>query len=247
MSALSGSKSDLVVQLYERGMIRTWYRDKPDGWVLVSGLWSPLYIQLRGLCSYPDLLREVGEQLGDIIRTQIPTASRLVGVAMAGIPIAVSTSLAIGMPSAMTRKLEGVRKAEDFKYGEHSNIEGELADGDEIVIIDDLVTRFDSKKVALLQIEAEVRQRGLKDVRCNTVAVLFDREQGAQQAAAEAGIRLLSAIPFLSEGLPRLKSIMAKDEFDTIVDYLRSPQAYQSDEVRALMHARAEESFSHRR
>lgn len=229
------NETDLIVQLYKHGMIRTWYRDKPAGWVLVSGLWSPIYIQLRGLCSYPDLLKEVGRQLGGMIRAQIPTATRLVGVAMAGIPIAVSTSFAIDMPCSMTRKLEGVRTAEDFKYGEHNNIEGELSNGDEIVLIDDLVTRFDSKKVALLQIEAEAQQRGLRNVGCKAVAVLFDREQGAQRAAAEAGIRLLSVIKFLSEGLPRLESIMAKEEFAVLVEYLQTPQNFQNEEMQARL------------
>jgi orotate phosphoribosyltransferase len=239
MAKPRSEKDDLVVELYRVGMIKTWYRDKAEGWTLVSGLWSPLYIQLRNLCSYPELLREVGKQLGNMIQAQLPGATRLVGIAMAGIPIAVSTSLSIGMPCAMTRKLEGVRTAVDFTYGEHSNIEGELADGDKIVLVDDLVTRFDSKKVALLQLEAEIQQRGLRDIRCSAVAVLFDREQGAREAATKAGIQLISAIPFLSEGLTNLKPYMADAEFETITEYLQNPQAFQSKERQAALRCQA--------
>ena len=38
---------EIIGMLYDQGMIRTWYRDKPEGWTLVSGIWSPFYIQLR--------------------------------------------------------------------------------------------------------------------------------------------------------------------------------------------------------
>lgn len=226
----------LVIELYRRGMIKTWYRDQPAGWTLFSGLWSPLYIQLRPLCSYPELLRAVGEQIGKIVREKVPGASRLLGIAMAGIPLAVSTSLAIDLPCAMTRKIEGVRSPTDVaSYGEHNNVEGEIMDGDEIVLIDDLVTTMGSKKVAMVQLQAEAKRRGLTNVRGNTVVVLFDREQGAGEAAKAEGINLYSVIPFLSQGLPTLKSQMAAREYEVVCDYLANPTRYQDAEIRASL------------
>jgi uridine monophosphate synthetase len=219
---------ELAIELYRRGMIKTWYRDQPGGWTLFSGLWSPLYIQLRPLCSYPELLRGVGRQIGRIVTEKVPGATRLLGIAMAGIPLAVATSLAINMPCAMTRKIEGVRSPTDVaSYGEHNNVEGEIMEGDEIVLIDDLVTKMDSKKVAMVQLQAEAKRRGLTNVRCNTVVVLFDREQGARQAAAAEGIELYSVIPFLTRGLPTLKSQMAPQEYEVICEYLGNAQPFQ--------------------
>jgi orotate phosphoribosyltransferase len=226
----------LVIELYRRGMIKTWYRDQPNGWTLFSGLWSPLYIQLRPLCSYPDLLRKVGEQIGRIVREKAPGASRLLGLAMAGIPLAVSTSLAINLPCAMTRKIEGLRSPTDVaSYGEHNNVEGELVEGDDVVLIDDLVTTMGSKRVGMVQLQAEVKRRGLANVRCNTVVVLFDREQGAREAAQAEGINLYSVIPFLSEGLPTLKSQMAAREYEVICDYLANSSRYQETAVKAAL------------
>jgi orotate phosphoribosyltransferase len=230
----------LIAQLYHRGMIRTWYKDKPDGWVLVSGLWSPLYIQLRPLCSFPDLLRSVGYGIGRLVHNQIPGATRLIGIAMAGIPIAVATSLAISMPCAMTRKLPGVRTLGDMRdakleYGEHSDIEGAIETGDEIVLLDDLVTKFDSKLVALEQLRREVRRRHLANVNCTNVVVLFDREQGAKEAALREGINLYCLIPFLSEGLPKLKTYMAEREYEIIAQYLQNPTRFQDPNLQHVL------------
>lgn len=242
----SAADEHIVCELYRLGMIRTWYRDKPEGWTLVSGLWSPLYIQLRGLCSYPTLLGRVGRAIGDVICREVKGVTRLVGVAMAGIPIAVSASLASGLPCAMTRKLEGVRKLEDLdqlssSYGEHGVIEGELKDGDVLVLVDDLVTRFDSKLVALRQVEWEVQKRSLRDVRCADVAVLFDREQGAREAAEKNCMRLHALVRFKSEGMPELKRLMHPREYEVVDTYLSAPDKFQGTEIRAAL---AREAYS---
>jgi uridine monophosphate synthetase len=195
---------ELIRALYEQGMIKTWFRDNPQGWTLVSGLWSPLYIQLRPLSSYPELLKKVGDALGRLIKAECNAANRIIGVATAGIPIATAVSLAANIPSCFTRKLEGVRSLDDFNkfvkgYGEHSMIEGVLEDGDAVGIVDDLVTKFDSKVLAIKQLEFELTVRGLKDVTCSDVIVVLDREQGATEIARDNGMELHSLIPFMSK------------------------------------------------
>lgn len=226
----------LVKKLYAHGMIKTWFRDRPEGWTLVSGLWSPLYIQLRILSSYPDLLKKAGEALAALIKEKIPHATQLVGIAMAGIPIAVATALAGGFPCAMTRKIEGIRSVSDFEekiksYGEHSMVEGELKSGDRLVLIDDLVTKFDSKLIALKQVKHEIHRRSLDDVTCCDVLVIFDREQGAKDAAQKAGINLYSLIPFRSLGLDWLSDVMDKREIDVVREYLKDSSKFQDKEL----------------
>ena len=42
---------NLLEELYKIRSIKTWYRDKREGWILHSGLWSPIYISLREITS----------------------------------------------------------------------------------------------------------------------------------------------------------------------------------------------------
>lgn len=229
---------EIIRALYTRGMIKTWFRDNPRGWTLVSGLWSPLYIQLRPLSSYPELLKKVGYALSRLIKEECNDVNRIIGVATAGIPIATAISLEANIPSCFTRKLEAVRSLEDFnrfvkEYGEHSMIEGILEDGDTVGIVDDLVTKFDSKVLAIKQLEFELEVRGLKHVTCSDVIVLLDREQGAEEPAKEYGITLHSLIPFMTKGMAWLKDVLADQEYEVIVDYLHSTEKYQDTHVQA--------------
>jgi orotate phosphoribosyltransferase len=218
--------------LYQNRMIRTFYRDKPDGWTLISGLYSPLYIQLRPLISYPEVFVEVCGAMAKMAEHEAPEVERLIGIAMAGVPIASGMCLAGKIPGGFTRKIEGVKSVEDFRkiiseYGEHTLVEGEIGEGDTLALVDDLVTRFDSKLVAFEQIKQEIKKRGLKDVTCKKALVLIDREQGAAQAAESAGFSIVSLIPFKSMGLDLLKGILAPAEWEVIRDYLADPGSFQ--------------------
>jgi len=218
----------IVCSLYDFGMIKTWYRDKPEGWTLVSGLWSPFYIQLRNLCSYPTLLKEIGEAMSQLLSSKIPKVSRIVGIAMAGIPIAVATSLVSGIPSAFTRKYDqGGTMTSDRTYGEHAFIEGEICNNDFLVIIDDVVTKMDSKFHAISQIQQEIKKHKIKGINCSTIAVVLDREQGASEIASNKNISLHSLIRFKSQALPFLAEKMADKELQVINDYLQNPRKYQ--------------------
>ncbi|MEW6112127.1 MAG: hypothetical protein AB1664_08365 [Thermodesulfobacteriota bacterium] len=227
---------EIVIMLYENRMIRTFYRDRPEGWTLVSGLYSPLYIQLRPLASYPTVFEKVCRAMARMIRQEAGDVNRVIGIAMAGVPIAAGIGLCGGLPAGFTRKMEGVKSVEALRkaietYGEHSLLEGDLSSGDRIMLVDDLVTRFDSKLMALEQVKHEVAKRGLERIECHTVAVVLDREQGAAEAAAQANVDLLSLVPFKSVGLPLLKNVMHPAEWDVLSRYLEDAAAFQNEEA----------------
>lgn len=234
----------IIERLYKVGMIKTWYKDKPEGWTLVPGLWSPFYINLRPLSLHPELLEQVSFALGRLIREECPDVNGIIGVAMAGIPIATAISIKTRIPSGYTRKIEGVKTKEDFnrfikEYGEHSLIEGIPENGGEIAIVDDLVTKFGSKEVAIEQLDFELKLRGING-RCSEVVVLLDREQGAEKSAIEQGVELHSLIPFKSKGIKWLSGVLASREREVITAYLENPGIYQDASMQAELQQEAE-------
>ncbi len=227
------SPREITIELYRRRLILTWLRDKPEGWRLVSGLWSPFYLQLRNLPSHPDLMQSIGRLVAASVAQEVPDVTRLVGVAMAGIPIATAASIAGKVPCAFTRKVEGARDVSTLsshleEYGDHSLVEGELRDGDVLVLVDDLVTRFDSKLVALEMLRLEMIRRKISDFKTKGVAVIVDREQGAQEEAARLGIALIPLLRFRSQCLGFLAEVASSEELETISEYLSTPEAFQS-------------------
>ena len=214
---------EVVRLLYEKGLIKTWFRDNPRGWTLVSGLWSPFYIQLRPLSSYPELLGKVGHALGRLVKEECKGVTKVVGVAMAGIPLACAVALQAGFPALWTREREGKNLQ---NYGEHTLVEGVLENGDRLAVVDDLATKFDSKLAAIEQLNREAERRGVT-VECKHAVVLLDREQGAAEVASQHGVSLHCLVPFKSAATEWLKSSLSETEYKVLTEYLRDEKRFQ--------------------
>ncbi len=235
---------DITLKLFQHGMVKTWFRHRPEGWEMRSGVWSPYYIDLRPLTSFQEswkILPEVGLALGKTIESQIPRVNKGLGVAEAAIVLSTAVTGYSRLPTCYTRKMEEVRTVEDFdsilsKYGQHSLVEGEINDGDKFAIIDDTVTMFDTKLVTKRQLYYELKRRErltgkkIEGIECDDVLVLIDREQGAEDVALRNGMKLFSVIKFASEALGWLKEYMHPLEYEVMKDYCKDWRSYQDKE-----------------
>jgi orotate phosphoribosyltransferase len=104
----------------------------------------------------------------------------LAGVALGAVPLVAVTSVETGTPYVIARK-------QAKEYGTGNRIEGDLADGEEVVILEDIATTGQS---AVDAAEA-LRDAGAVVER---VVVVVDREEGARENLAEAGLELESLV-----------------------------------------------------
>jgi len=237
---------ELVRRLYGAGVIRTWLRDRPEGWELMSGSWSPFYVNFRDAPADPQLFRFLVDAGAELVREELPQTTQLVGLAAAGVPFAAGFAYRLGLPMGYTRKLPGVRRAADLadgaaaeSYGSHRLVEGDFRAGDRVALVDDLVTGFDSKEIALRQLELELERRGVEDVHAEAVVVFLERGAEARRRADAAGVRLVSLLVLDDRAVGALRGAASDRELDVIAAYLRDPAPFQQPERRVELAAEA--------
>jgi orotate phosphoribosyltransferase len=144
--------------------------------VLRSGRRSAYYLDKYRFETQPELLRELGGRLAARAGEAAPAASRLAGPELGAVVLTAAASLAGGLPFLIVRK-----EAKD--YGTERRLEGEYGEGEEVCLIEDVVT---SGGAAIDAVEA-VREAGLA---CRIAVCVVDREEGGADALARSGVRL---------------------------------------------------------
>jgi orotate phosphoribosyltransferase len=145
--------------------------------VLRSGRRSSYYLDKYRFETQPELLRELGGRIGSRTREVAPAATRLAGPELGAVALAASASLASGLPFLIVRK-------EQKEYGTARRLEGEFKDGEEVCLVEDVVT---SGGAAVEAVRA-LREAGLT---VRAAVCVVDREEGGADALAREAVRLV--------------------------------------------------------
>lgn len=143
---------------------------------LASGAKSPYYVDIKRAVTDPDILRLVG----DAMSTRAHDHDLVAGMELGAVPIAVAVAMASNKPFLMVRK-------QPKGHGTASRIEGAHAEGQRVLVVEDVTTTGGSS----LQAVEVLRAEGLV---VDTVCTVVDREEGAMEAFAKVGVRLESLV-----------------------------------------------------
>jgi orotate phosphoribosyltransferase len=138
---------------------------------LKSGRKSHYIIDKYAFETRPEVLRLVARHFAAALP---PDTNRLAGVELGGVPLATAVSLETGLPFVIVKNTQK-------GYGTNRLIEGTLEAGDRVAMLEDVATTA-ATAVRSAQV---LREAGAARV---DVLVVVDREEGAAEAFAEAGL-----------------------------------------------------------
>jgi len=139
---------------------------------LASGKESDWYCDKMRFLTIPALLEHVAQEMAPFAKGH----DRIAGVELGAVPIAAAVSLKTRLPYVIVRKAPK-------EYGTRKAFEGELAKGDRVLFVEDVVTTAGTlrKSIEALRLAGAVVEQA--------VAVV-DREEGGLENLKAAGVRL---------------------------------------------------------
>ena len=133
---------------------------KTGSFQLKSGEISKYYFDMKQLVSHPELLKEIGDKMFDLIDKD---CNLLCGVPIGGLPVCSYISIQYNIPMIMVRD-------EKKTYGTQKQIEGNYKKNDKCIIIEDVITTGGSVQKTIDILKDKVDILG--------VIVIMNRQQG---------------------------------------------------------------------
>ena len=183
--------------------------DNPFTWS--SGLKSPIYCDNRLTLSYPSIRRRVAEGLKSLIVEHFPDAEMIAGTATAGIPHAAWVSDLLDLPMSYVRsKAKG--------HGKGNQIEGKVAKGQKVVVVEDLISTGGS---VIEAVEA------LREAGCEVLGVVsiftYGLEKGAQKLKS-SNITAYSLTDFTAlAAVAEEKGLITSENQKSLVQWQKNP------------------------
>lgn len=105
--------------------------EEPFTWA--SGIKSPIYCDNRLTLSAPSVREKIEAGLAELVRAHFPECEMLMGTSTAGIAHAAITATILGLPMGYVR-------GEAKTHGRTNRIEGKMAPGTKVVVVEDLIS-----------------------------------------------------------------------------------------------------------
>ncbi len=163
-------KEWLVNALKDSGAVRF------GDFTLASGKKSDYYIDIKFASTRPDILREVAKAIAQYSKGY----SRIAGVELGAIPVAVAVSLETGLPFIMVRK-------ESKDHGTRRPYEGRMDTNDRVLFVEDVVTTG----MTLIKAVKSLRSYGAT---IDRVVCVVDRGGGGVENLRDEGVELVPLI-----------------------------------------------------
>jgi len=210
------SSTPISLKLFEIGAI------KFGSFKLKSGIESPIYIDLRLIASYPELLKQISQALLQKVNRE--TYDVLCGVPYGALSIATAMSLQSGCPLIIRRK-------ETKSYGTKQVIEGVYQSGQRCLIIEDLIT----SGASILETAKDLQTAGLK---ITDAALIIDRQQGGVQHLQKEGIRVhaLFTLPEILQELEQ-QGKLSSDVVQEVLTFLENQKTQVPQQKRILSYS----------
>jgi len=187
--------------------------------VFTSGRRSPVYIDCRRLISFPRARAKLMDLAVETILAEAgyERFDAVAGGETAGIPFAAWIAERMGLPMLYVRK-------EPKGFGRMGQIEGEMAEGSRVLLVEDLATDGGSK---LVFVEA-LRKAGAK-VTHNFVIFHYGTFPAAIARLKEAGVTLLALATWWDVlAVAEAEGSFDKAALEKVRDYLRDPDGWQA-------------------
>ena len=172
---MEGLNKKLSEKLLKSGAI------KFGDFVLTSGKHSKYYVDIKDAATDPEILGLISE-----IFTNSIGSHKIAGVELGAVPLLVATAVRKGVPYLIIRK--------ERKHGTGKLTIGEIFNGEEIEIIEDVVTTGGS----IMKAVNYLRENGAK---VNRAFCVVDREEGGRELLETNGVELTPLIR-ISEIMP---------------------------------------------
>ncbi|MEX0280872.1 MAG: orotate phosphoribosyltransferase [Arenibacterium sp.] len=189
-----------------------------DPFTLASGLPSPTYIDCRKLISYPRIRSTLMDFLTITVMRDagFEAFNNIAGGETAGIPFSALVAERMALPMSYVRK-------KPKGYGRNARIEGEMREGDRVLLVEDLTTDGGSK----LSFVDAIRETGAT---CGHTAVIFYYGIFPEtiKTLSDHGVALHHLCTWwdvLAEA--RTSEAFSDETLSEVESFLRAPRAWQ--------------------